>query len=432
MVHLTPRRGRTEQKGAVALLVAVMSLVLFTICGFVIDLGQARVVRRHAQNAADAVALAAGNALYLNGTKTPDFDAAMQAAKDYAAANYGVTADDWAECHDPLVDPDAYHPDSSISCISFKPKDEPLYTRVVMPVRNVATPFASILGVHSIDIDAGSTSALQPGSMADCGLCLVGEGQHALQNGNVTINGANIDFNGSVTLKNQGVVVSGGSINIEGTATTDQGTWTPTPKVGQPRIDDPLAGLVLPAPSAGGSAKADPCTDGPGTYGAMSMSSGSCTLQPGLYVITGEWSLAGGASLDASSGVTLYFVCGTPGAPTTCAAPGTQGGWLDANGNAVVKLTAPDTGTTAGLGILYDRLNTSPLQLTGNGASAYLGTIYAYSAQMRFTGNGCMNTNQALIVTGDLEFDGNNACLQSTYTQNHNVYVPPSQLHLSQ
>lgn len=416
-----------------ALLVALMAVILFTICGFVIDLGQARVVRQHAQNAADAVALAAGNALYLKGTKTPDFDAAMQAAKDYAAANYGVTADDWLTCHDPAApDPAAYYPDASISCISFDSPTTPLHTRVVMPVRNVATPFASILGVHSVDIGAGSTSALHPGGMADCGLCLIGEGDHALQNGKLTISGANIDFNGNVTLKNQGVVASGGDIYIEGTATTDSGTWSPlNPHTGQPPIDDPLAGIVLPAPTAGGAAKTDPCTQGPGTYGAYSFPNGTCTLQAGLYVITGEWSLAGTAGLDASAGVTLYFVCGTPGAPVACAAPGTAGGWLDSNGNGDVKVTAPTTGATAGLAIVYDRLNTSLLRLTGNGASAYVGTIYAYSAQLRFTGNGCTGANQSLIVSKDLAFDGSNSCLQSTYTQSANVYVPPSQLHLS-
>lgn len=433
MVHLTPRRGRSNETGAVALLVALMAVILFTICGFVIDLGQARVVRQHAQNAADAVALAAGNALYLNGTKTPDFVGAMQAAKSYAATNYGVTADDWATCHDPGAPADAYHPDPSISCISFDSPTAPLHTRVVMPMRNVATPFASILGVHSVDIDAGSTSALHPGGMADCGLCLIGEGEHALQNGKLTINGSNIDFNGSVTLKNQGVVVSGGDILIEGSATTDSGTWSPAnPKLHQPPIDDPLAGIVLPAPTAGGAVKTNPCTQGPGTYGAFNFPNGTCTLQPGLYVITGEWSLTGTASLDASAGVTLYFTCGTAGTPVACAAPGTAGGWLDSNGNGDVKVTAPTTGSTAGLAIVYDRLNTSLLRLTGNAVSAYVGTIYAYSAQLRFTGNGCAGANQSLIVTKDLAFDGSNSCLQSTYTQSANVYVPPSQLHLSQ
>ena len=50
---------------------------------------------------------------------------------------------------------------------------------------------------------------------------------------------------------------------------------------------------------------------------------------------------------------------------------------------------------------------------------------------MRYDGNGCTNTNESLIVVGSLEFNGNNSCLQSTYTKSVNVYVPPDGLHLS-
>ena len=96
-----------------------------------------------------------------------------------------------------------------------------------------------------------------------------------------------------------------------------------------------------------------------------------------------------------------------------------------------INLTAPTTGDYAGLAVAYDRLNTSPLWLTGNGTSKYVGTIYGYSATMRYDGNGCTNTNESLIVVNSLEFNGNNACLQSTYTKSVNVYVPPDGLHLS-
>ena len=94
------RRDRTEQ-GAVAILVAVMTVVIFGIAALVADLGQARVVRGEAQAASDASALAAGNALYLSGTDTADIPGAIAAAHSYAAANYDVTDADWAGCQDP-------------------------------------------------------------------------------------------------------------------------------------------------------------------------------------------------------------------------------------------------------------------------------------------------------------------------------------------
>ena len=83
------------------LLVAAMTVVIFGVAALVADLGQARVVRGEAQAASDSSALAAANALYLAGVPTPDFAGAVQAAKYYAADNYGVTEADWAGVHRP-------------------------------------------------------------------------------------------------------------------------------------------------------------------------------------------------------------------------------------------------------------------------------------------------------------------------------------------
>ncbi|MGZ8757864.1 MAG: pilus assembly protein TadG-related protein, partial [Aeromicrobium sp.] len=62
MVRLADRwrDRRRDEQGAVAILVAVMTVMLFGIAALVVDLGQARVVRGEAQAASDASALAAG------------------------------------------------------------------------------------------------------------------------------------------------------------------------------------------------------------------------------------------------------------------------------------------------------------------------------------------------------------------------------------
>jgi hypothetical protein len=96
-----------------------------------------------------------------------------------------------------------------------------------------------------------------------------------------------------------------------------------------------------------------------------------------------------------------------------------------------VRVTAPSGGDLMGLAIAYDRLNTSPFNFSGTGTSQIIGTVYGYSTKMRYDGNGCGTTNQALIVVKQLEFNGNPACLRSDYTLSSNVYVPPDQLRLS-
>ena len=271
--------------------------------------------------------------------------------------------------------------------------------------------------------------------MADCGLCILGDGTHDLQNGDAKVSGGNIHFNGNVDVKSNGLVATDGTITVEGTASGPLSSYDPDPLTQQAPIVDPLAAIPLPPDFSGLSVKSDPCGTGsghgPGRYNGIKFPNGTCTLQPGVYIITGEWSFTGNSGLDATSGVTLYFMCGTASAPVNCATSGEAGGWLNAHGNGDIKVTAPSTGPTKGLALVYDRQNTEMIWLTGNGASRFVGTIYAPSASMDYRGNGCSTTFDSLIVVWDLTFSGNNACLKSNYLEAANIKIPPGGLHLS-
>ena len=428
------RRRRGDETGAVVVLVAAMSLIFFGIAALVVDLGQARVVRREAQAASDASALAGMNAMYVSGTKTPDLPGAVAAVKSYAAKNYGITDADWAECEDPA--PLTHVPDPTQPCISFDSAAEPTTVRAIAPLRTVQLNFAAALGFDTVDVSAHAQATMRIGGQADCGLCVIGHSYHDFQNGDAYISGGDVAINGDVNIQNNGLVSTDGVISVEGDATGPLDGYTPDPLEGQEPVADPLLNAPLPTSPYGGLAvKTDPCgtggTHGPGIYGGYNFPNGTCTLQPGLYVVTGKWQFSGGAALDATSGVTLFFTCGTPSAPSACASPGQDGGWLDGSGNGDVRITAPSSDPWKGLAIVYDRLNTSDLNLSGNGSSLVVGTVYMMSGKLRYDGNGCAKTNQALIVVNQLEFNGSPACLKSDYTLDANVYVPPDQLHLS-
>ena len=436
MVRLTTRKSRPrDERGAVVILVAVMTTALFGVAALVVDLGTARVMRNEAQAASDASALAAGNALYLSGRRTADVVGAIAAAKSFAQKNYGVAAGDWTACEDAgALD----HPAPDTECISFDDDDEPTVVRVTVPLRTANFVFAPLLGASSVDIDAHAQASVKIGGVANCGLCVVGHDYHDLQNGDAFISGGNVAINGDVNIQNNGLVSTDGLISVEGTATGPLDGYTPDPLTGQEPIDDPLASYPLPsAPFTGLTVKSDPCaadsTGGPGIYGSYNFPTGvTCVLQPGLYVITGEWDFSGTSGLDGMAGVTLYFTCGSPSNPGRCNPPGQSGGWLDAGGNGNIRITAPTSGPTQGLAIAYSRLNIRELEISGGGSSYYSGTIYAAASTMRYDGNGCTTTNQALIVVKNLEFNGNPACLKSNYNLNTNVYVPADGLHLSQ
>ncbi len=426
-----------NQRGAVAIVVAVFAVVAMAFAAMVVDLAQARDVRRQSQNASDASALAAGNTLYLAG-QTPNIAGAVAAAKGYAQSNYNVTAADWDTCSDPGH---LSVPPGGSQCISFAPNlTKPTTVRVVVPVRKVNTPFATALGVRQVGVGSLAHATLDPGGASRCGLCVIGRGvTHDLQNGDATVHGADIHFNGNVNVGPNGLVATDGQITVEGTASGPYANYVPDPKTHQPPISDPLRSLTLPPSMAGLTVKSDPCgsggAHGPGIYGAVNLRNQACVLQPGLYVIAGgggtTWDLAGNANTRLSgTGVTLYFTCGTPAAPRACAS-GEQGANLDSSGNGFLSIQAPTTGPLQGLAIAYDRKSTSMLRMTGNGSDSFTGTVYLAEGKLQMNGNGCAATYHALIVVKELEMNGNPSCLQSAYAQNQNVQVPPNALHLS-
>lgn len=425
---------RRDEHGAIAVIVAICSLALMTVCAMVVDLGLARDTRRQSQNAADASALAAANALYPAtvcmqplGSAPPCLTDAVASAKSYAASNFGVT--NWTSC--PSAPTGFLVAPASPSCISFDSLTTPTKVWVMMPTRHVATSVGSLAGVSDVPVSAGARAALTPGGGGPCGLCVIGGGDHDLQNGDALVSNASVYFNGNLILNPQGSVIStGGQVNIEGSG-PDKGTVTPTPTVGAAHIDDPMGSLILPPDMAGLTVKspANMCTGGPGIYN--NPTGANCVLTPGLYVVVGG--TLGGNNGITATGVTLYFTCKTasgPVAPRACNPGETTGGGLDLSGNGNFSITAPTVSVNKsipGVAIVFDRNADQTLRLVGNGALSITGSIYMKSGTVDMRGNGCTaSTNiDSLIVTDDLKFSGANACLKSDYTTDANFKVPP-------
>lgn len=427
--------ARRDERGAVAVLVSMCAVVLFTLAALVVDLGHARDVRSQSQNAADASALAAANAMYLT-TIEPDLTAAAAAAKSTARANLGISEQAWESCTDPDR-PSGFTAVGS-PCISMRVVNDSqgrptsTYVRVVVPPQVVQTPFASLIGVTSVPVRAEAEVLAERFPRVKCGVCILGSYRHNLQNGNLHTTDTGIHFNGDVSQSAQGSVSAVDldptdfdevKITVEGS--TSGTHWSPLPVTGSPRMVDPLAFLKMPfdwstLPVKGSTS---PCTGGPGRYDSVSGFGESCVLSPGLYVITGTWSLSGSDQVVAN-GSTLYFVCGNASAPRACNAPGERGGMLNATGGAGVAVTAPTSGPLQGLSIVYDRMNTSDLVFKGNGGGSS-GTIYALSSKFAYAGNGGGAGMDSLIVAGDLGFSGNNATLDTKYSPWLNVPLPP-------
>ncbi len=418
------RRGRRDAGAAAIITVILMSVVLIGLASIVVELGLARDTRRQAQNAADAAALAAGNVLVSGGSVTT----AVASAKSLAAKNFGTTAADWAGCTDAAQL--SYHPAGDTPCISFNAAASPSQVRVLVPFRPVVTPLGGVFGSQNVNVQALAVVGLTGSTLGPCGLCVIGPGNHDLQNGEITVSGANVVVNGTLQANPQGKITAtgGGQINLDGT-TPNKGTYNPAPNENQAPIPDPLAGMAMPSYSALTN-KTNACTSGPGIYGDLGLPNGPCTLAPGLYVIYGPNHVSGNTAITAL-GVTLYFVCATGTTPRACNA-NESGGDLLMTGNATMHITAPTAGPTAGLAAVSDRNNTSEFGWRGNGADANSGTVYAKSGTFDYRGNGAGIFDDSLVVVGDLDFSGSRSAMVLTYTANNNVVITTPSMGLTQ
>ena len=441
LTHLDLRRRERDEDGVVAIIFACVAVILLITAALVVDLGLARDTRRQSQNAADASALAGANVLYPTSgactlgpiPKTPPcFADALQQAKAYATENFQVSAADWAACTDPghyYVEP------GETPCISFaddslgtsKP-GQPTKLRVVVPTRNVKTGFGVLAGVTQIPIDALARASLVPGAARSCGLCILGSGISGLGNGDVTVNGGSVHSNGTIDSGPNGNMTATPSPNTISVVGTCPGNCSPAAQTGVAPIDDPYASIAMPS-TASLTVKTDPCNQGPGIYGAVSIPNSTCNLQPGLYVITGIWQ-NGNNTLLRGTDITIYATCGTPAAPHVCATNEAGGGIDTKNGN--LQIVAPTSGTLQGYAIIYDRQNTSALNIQGNGTSSVTGAVYAPKALLEFPGNSCVAVTNGPIIVGELYGNGNTGCVNLISSIGASIPAPPGGASLDQ
>lgn len=425
---LASRYGRRDERGATFVLFTLLLAVFMVFLALVIDIGNARQIRRQAQNGADAAALAGANVLFQSGV--PNFTNAVSTVQTYAWSNYGVQSSSWTNCSDSnalAYTPDIAHADT---CISFDSATAPTLVRVLLPARRVAFLFGAFAGVSSTGVNASAVAKVATGGISPCGFCVIGGGSpYDGQNGTLTVQGdAGVGVNGSASTKNNGsVTVSPPNGTTLYSGGTYSGNFSPTPVTVAGPLRDPLAGY--PVPSFAGLTGQSGCVGGnavPGIYASIP----TCHLNTGLYVITGSTHISGQTTVDASAGVTLYLTCGSGTTPQACASGGQYGADLLCTGNASFQITAPSIGPTAGMAIFFDRNNTGGLDCRGNGSGAATGTIYGASAFLTMRGNGSGCDFNSLVVVSTAAFKGSPSsfCVLYNHAQNVQATVYPPAL----
>jgi Putative Flp pilus-assembly TadE/G-like len=457
-MHRWSPRAAESERGQVVVIVAVAFTIILMFLAVVFDGGSALVRRRQLQDASDAAALAAANAIHVGAPRgcsgdplvtTPRASVA-QAARDSLAANLP-----WFDANTAVV-----------SCT-------PGYDdwAVTVQVDTVAPQFfGGLIGdpmnVHSRSVAVngqirGSTYAIiqldphnpsWPNGRRGCPSILLSGGPSVTLQGTIHANSACSAANGGALATNGNAstltMQNGAQIRLVGGYAPAALTISPPPVTGVAPIKDPLAGLP-PMDTSGMTVRSSvrlvlnnqTMLLEPGIYrgGIQLRNSSIAYLRPGIFVFEGGgldigaqasvFSVAAGVSStnaaswttdcpDATCGVLLFNDAGAS----------TPMGQVAIGAGATLKLRAYEPDALAGAGVTdYENIllwqDATPVPtssyaqpevaLSGGGSVTISGTVYAPSAKVTMgggSGGSGGSTNLTLqFISWDLEFRGNSS-----------------------
>jgi len=364
--------------------------------------------RASLQNAADAAAIAGAHELRRGSSTATITSAAVQEAQ-----RNGHYASDYADIVNAPPKSGAYTQSNAVEAILARP---------------VKLLFSSYFIDGLEKIEARSV-ALVSASGEACILALDTSASDAVQftgNTSVAVKNCVIAANSN---SDDAVTVSGSAavevdcINTVGGVSADSGlTLTQCKKAVTKGLSttDPLSNLAVPNSPSGcteqnfkvtGNSN-ESTTVSPGRYcGGMSLQSGIITMQSGTYIMDGgDFEIRANAQVTGV-GVTIVLLNASSNDPK-----------VTINGGADIKLSAPTSGTYAGVLFFQDRDSAGgPQTFNGNSTTDLKGTLYFPATKVRFLGNNTSTGGCTHIIANTIEFQGNagigNDCSSAGTTQ---------------
>ncbi len=427
MTRLRPERG------AVEVLVALALVAILGITALVVDIGNAKQVRRNFQTAADSGSIAGAQQLATSSATAQKFageyafDSMSQPrppGMSQISCPAGAPSPGTTICYQSSAGAIVYVTTPyTVSPPPANGTNPPAADQVNVKIcQTLSTSFARVLGINTTLVCNSATSVYTPPT-GNCVICVMNSNpndQCAFSvggNASLTVTGTPP---GPITVNspNPNGVCGGGSTTVNapggftwvGCASTckPKGTWNPDPVHGA-ATPDPLANVPVPSVSTAGSCSpsgsgAQTCS--PGVYSTLPLINGTTTLSPGVYVIKNTINLQQQKTL-LGTGVMIYFACSNY--PTPCN-PGEDGAGFSGNngtvGTASQPLSAPTSGTYSGLLIFADRNNAGNL-MAGDGNVTYnlKGTIYGLNASITLGGTAGVTLDSRLVI-GEISLQG--------------------------
>jgi hypothetical protein len=398
-------RGRSglaaDRRGAVAIMVALMILVLMGFVSLGVEIVMMLKTQRGMQSAADDAAISAALAAQL-GFPTP-YSAeafALAAAEGFVnrrnnvtvAVNSPPTAGNYAGANG-YVEVLITQPRSLMLAQAFHRAQIMLHGHAVaaLPTSPSCSLALATSGSGTVTANGGASivynnCSLSANSTAADAVKANGGGA-----GKGTITATNLYVGGS-----PGYSISGGGSIVAG------GAACPNPacySAAQSTLNPYAATVVPPAVGCTSVKSTKKVTITPGCYNSISLTGGDqLTLKPGTYVINGTLSVAGGATLTCtcvagSSGVTIFL---------------TGSSSVSIASNSTVTLLAPPKGSANG-GLLFYSNAAGGSSFNGGATMRLTGAIVMPNQNITFAGNTSVSLGSVctVLIGNTLTFSGN-------------------------
>ena len=391
---------RPATRGFVLTTMAVSTAVVMECIGLGIDAGYLELVKTRMQGAADAAAVGGAQELKANGSA-----GVVTAARNDAGMN-GFT--------DGLntVQVTVNSPPQSGNYTGDSTAVEALVSQSVSPI------FMGLLGVGAIKVNARGVAHQGTASGGGCLFTLDPSSPSAFSlSGGVQLTsqcGVQVNSTSATAMSvSGGTSLTAPSIQVAGGYSLSGGSSiSPLPSTGAAVVTDPLANLQAPSVGAcnytnfsvsNGASK----TLSPGVYcNGISVSGGAnVTFNPGTYILEGGGLNLSGGCTATGAGVAFY---NTAGSSYPYGAISFSGGTRDI-------LSAPTTGSLAGILFFQDRNIASPAASSfSGGASAILnGTLYFPTSTLSYSGG--TGTAYTILISKKISFSGG-AMLNNDYS----------------
>lgn len=380
----TIRRLKSEEDGAVTIIVALLLVILFGFMGLAVDVSYAFYIKTKMQGAADAAALGAASSLMRGGSA----NTALGVATSLATSN-GFTTGISQTTVTPAIPPGANPNGSSPSYAN-----NTSYARVRI-TQNTPLFFAPVMGISKTwPISANAVAGVK--NSPDCLVTVAGFNING--NNTASLNNCSAAIGGNLKATNAAkiAVIGTGSIDMysNGSINCPSCSPTPTPKSG-PLPSSPTVTI----PPGLGTVSDSTCASGtcsPGIYNTkLTLKNGaSYTFTSGFYVFNGGISTNSAIVTSSPGGVTLYVGANQP---------------IDLSGSLTLSAQTP-SGCNAGSGVLIHQATSSisSLSLAGSKDSLnFTGIVNLPYTDITISGTSSNFTLSGSLVAHSLDLNGN-------------------------